>query len=319
MLQEQPTGKVFDIQAFSVQDGPGIRTTVFLKGCHLRCPWCHSPESQQFYTQLSWISMRCIGAEACGHCVEACPKGAVQVEEEATETASGKRLHLVRVDRALCDNCGACTAVCYPKALYLCGEDMTADQVVERVSGDIPFYQSSGGGVTISGGEALCQPGFVLAVLRRLKEKGLHTAVDTAGDIAPDVVRGVMPYTDLFLYDLKHMDSACHKAVVGVPNERILSNAALIAREGGKMQIRIPVIPGFNDSDENFHATGRFCREIREGITVVQLLPFHSLGEAKYPRIGVTEGIFTAPPVPEARMEELRAILEGYGLPVTVH
>ena len=250
MLQEQQTGKVFDVQAFSVQDGPGIRTTVFLKGCHLRCPWCHSPESQQFYTQLSWISMRCIGAESCGHCLEACPKGGIRAEEEATETASGKRLHLVRVDRELCDNCGACTAVCYPKALYLCGEDMTADQVVERVSGDIPFYQSSGGGVTLSGGEALCQPGFVLAVLRRLKEKGIHTAVDTAGDVTPEVVRGVMPYTDLFLYDLKHMDSARHRQYTGA------EYAALCATHADHITIpspyREPFFTGIREAVESF-------------------------------------------------------------------
>ena len=263
--------------------------------------------------------MRCIGAEVCGKCVEACPKHGISVDSVPTETATGKSVRHVSVNRALCDNCGACASVCYPKALYLCGEEMTAAQVVDRVSGDIPFYRSSGGGVTISGGEALCQPGFTLAILKRLKSLDLHTAVDTAGYVESEVIKDVLPYTDLFLYDLKHMDSARHHQVVGVPNEKILENAALIAREGGKMQIRIPVIPGFNDSDENFHATGSFCQTIRDAVTVVQLLPFHSLGEAKYPRIGLTDHIFTAPPVPDARMQELKEIMEQYGLPVTIH
>ena len=310
----QLTGKVYDIQPFSVQDGPGIRTTVFLKGCPLRCPWCHSPESQLFPAQLSWIQMKCVG---CGACAELCPIGAITYDAPV-ETSPGKIIRPLIIDRDKCTNCGACTAHCHPKALFLCGTDYTVEQVMEKVIGDIPFYKRSGGGVTISGGEPLCQPKFVFALLKALKAADIQTAVDTTGFVSGDVIREVLPYTDLFLYDLKHMDSVRHKEVVGVPNEQIHTNARLICSLGGKMQVRIPLITGINDSDENMHATGRFCAEICDAVTSVQLLPFHNLGDAKYPRIGRTD-IFSVPKPTDERIEECKSILESYGLTVTVH
>lgn len=313
------TGKIYDIQGFSVQDGPGIRTTVFLKGCPLRCPWCHSPESQEFFPQLSWMSMRCLGVAACGKCLEVCPQKAISPGRIQENPATGEKLQLVHVRRKLCDNCGICAEHCYAHALYICGKDYTVDEVLERVSKDIPFYEHSGGGVTVSGGEALSQLPFTLALLKELKGRGIHTALDTTGYAPASSVDAVLPFTDLFLYDLKHMDSRLHKQVIGVPNERILENARRIAKSGGKMQIRIPVIPRFNDSPENIAATGRFCKELGDAITVIQLLPYHNLGVVKYQRIDEDRKVLEAVPPSDTQMESLKKILEDLELPVTIH
>lgn len=312
---EKRIGIAYDIQPFSVQDGPGIRTTIFLKGCPLRCLWCHSPESQQFQPQLSWIGMRCIG---CGNCISQCPNQAISRNPEPTKTASGKLIHQILIDRKKCIDCGSCTKKCYPNALFLSGIEYTVEEIIDKIKGDIPFYTNSGGGVTISGGEALSQAGFTYALLKALKQLDIHTAVDTCGYTDPENIKAVLPYTDLFLYDLKHMDSDTHKALTGVPHGPILENAKLIAHSGGQMQIRIPLITDHNDSDENMHATGTFCQKIKDAITMVQLLPFHDLGTAKYARIGRNDN-FVVPPVPEERIAHCKDILSSYGLNVTIH
>jgi pyruvate formate lyase activating enzyme len=313
------TGKVFDIQGFSVHDGPGIRTTVFMKGCHLRCPWCHSPESQRFHTELCWMEMRCVGIEKCGLCFGACPRGAISKGEITASVGGGPQMQLVSVDRGRCDDCGACAAVCSAKALYLCGTDYPVDQIIERLLKDVPFYNRSGGGMTISGGECLRQPEFTLSLLRASKDHGIHTAVDTAGDVDYRHIRAILPYTDLFLYDLKCMNSALHKRVIGVPNERILENARTLARDGGKLQVRIPTIPGFNDSKASFEKVGRFLSELGDAVTVVQLLPYHNLGSVKYERLQRNVPLIeTAPPSDDlmyARKEQLGAM----GLDVMIH
>ncbi|MBE6967820.1 MAG: glycyl-radical enzyme activating protein [Ruminococcaceae bacterium] len=313
------TGKIYDIQGFSVQDGPGIRTTVFLKGCPLRCPWCHSPESQAFYPQLSWISMRCVGTKYCQErCIKACPKQAIKAEGTRIDSLTGEELQLIHVDRTLCDNCGECAKACHPHALYICGEDYTVEDVVKRVLADKSFYEHSGGGATVSGGEALSQLEFTKELLRRLKEEGIHTALDTTGFAPWEAVEAVMPYVDLFLYDLKHMDSERHQATVAVPNERILDNARRIAAAGGKLQVRIPVIPMFNDSEENIRATAAFCKELGDAVTVVQLLPYHNMGVSKYARISDGTVLEATPPSDE-KMQQLKGIMEEYGLNVTIH
>ncbi len=313
------TGRLHDIQGFSVQDGPGIRTTAFLKGCPLRCPWCHSPESQAFYPQLSWVSMRCQGTALCeSRCLAACPKGALEPGEEREDPKTGELLRLVHVKRDECDNCGACAKVCYPKALYLCGEDYTVERLAARLLQDKKFFDRSGGGVTVSGGEALSQPDFTVAILKRMKAEGVHTALDTTGFAPWEVLERTTPYTDLYLYDLKHMNSEKHRQTVGVPNERILENAKRLAAAGKKMQIRIPVIPLFNNDEGNIRATAAFCRELGEAVTVVQLLPYHNLGVAKYLRISDKPAIEATPPS-EEQLQRLKGIMEEYGLPVTIH
>ena len=218
------TGKIYDIQGFSVQDGPGIRTTVFLKGCPLRCPWCHSPEGIEFPTELNWMSNRCLGTDACGECLSVCPKGAITVGPETTDIA-GNPIRYPQVDKTICDDCGACAKACKATALYMCGTDTPVEEVMHRLKRDQPFFEESGGGATISGGECLCQPAFTLELLKQCKEAGMHTAVDTTGYVKWEIIEQVMPYTDLFLYDLKCMDSALHKQVIGVPNELILENS----------------------------------------------------------------------------------------------
>jgi pyruvate formate lyase activating enzyme len=318
-MKKQLTGKVYDIQGFSVQDGPGIRTTVFLKGCPLRCPWCHSPESQAFHEQLSWMEMKCPGIDECGNCLKACTKGAITPGRTAKHPVTQADVQHIHIDRSICDNCGNCTTVCYHKSLYICGTDYTVDELLNRLAKDIPFYNESGGGVTVSGGEALSQPEFTLQLLKGLKALGINTALDTTGHAQFKFIEQVLPYTDLFLYDLKHMDSEQHRIVIGVKNELILENALKIAKAGGKMQIRIPVIPNFNDSEENIRKTGEFCKSLGEAITLIQLLPYHNLGVMKYQRIDDSKAVLEAPPPSEEKIQSLKKILTDMGLPVTVH
>ena len=313
------TGRLYDIQGFSVQDGPGIRTTAFLKGCPLRCPWCHSPESQAFNKQLSWMSMRCLGLDACrSRCMNACPKGAIEEGPLKTDVQTGAQLRTVHVKRDLCDNCGACADKCYAEALTMCGKDYTSEELVNRLLQDRNFFDNSGGGVTISGGEALCQIDFVVEVLQGLKANGIHVALDTTGFAPWETVERTTPYVDLYLYDLKHMDSAKHKAAVGVPNERILENAKKLAACGKKLQIRIPVIPRFNEDEENIRATAEFCVGLGDAVEVVQLLPYHNMGVMKYLRISDGKPLEAVPPSDE-KMEHLRDIMASYGLNVTIH
>ncbi|MBR4743323.1 MAG: glycyl-radical enzyme activating protein [Oscillospiraceae bacterium] len=312
------TARLYDIQGFSVQDGPGIRTTAFLKGCPLHCPWCHSPESQAYYPQLSYIDMRCLGVEACdSRCIKACPNNAIELGGERLDAKTNEMLQTVHVKRDLCDNCFKCAEVCYPNALYRCGDDYTVDELVSRLLQDRRFFKR-GGGVTISGGECLTQPAFVLEVLRRLKDEGINTAVDTTGFCKWEIIESILPYTDLFLYDLKHMDNEKHRAVTGVPNDIILDNCTKIAANGGKMQIRIPVIPMFNDDEENIRKTAEFCVTLGDAVTVIQLLPYHNLGVTKYLRISDKPVMEATPPTDEY-MEKLKAVMEEYGLPVTIH
>ena len=318
-MAKELTGKVYDIQGFSIQDGPGIRTTVFFKGCPLTCPWCHSPESQSFAPQLSWLAARCIGIDTCGRCLPLCPRGALSPGERVQRPGTGEEIRLVRIDRSSCDVCGACARGCYPKALEICGIDYTLDDLLARVLRDRPFYENSGGGVTVSGGEPLCQPKFVLPFLEKLKEAGIHTALDTTGHVPADVVQGALAHTDLFLYDIKQMDGALHRAATGGSNERILDNARLIAAGGGKIQIRVPVIPEFNDSDAAIREIGVFCLSLGAAVEMVQLLPYHNLGVVKYQRIENRGKVLEAVPPSEARMHELVALLKSLGLDATLH
>ena len=312
-------GKIFDIQGFSVQDGPGIRTTVFFKGCPLRCPWCHSPESQEFYTQLNWMELRCVGIEKCGKCLGACPNGAITPGVKKEMLDGSGEYQLIHVDRSKCDDCGKCAEACIAQALYLCGKDYTVDEVMEYVHRDVPFYRHSGGGVTLSGGECLCQPEFVLALLKRCKAEDIHTAIDTTGFVKWEVIESILPYSDLFLYDIKGFDSALHKQVTGVPNEPILENARRIAAAGGKFQIRIPLMPMYNDSVEAMEQMGRFCLELGDAVEMVQILPYHKYGISKWDRLMTDKPVFEAELLPDELVEARRAQLEDMGLNVSVH
>jgi pyruvate formate lyase activating enzyme len=260
-----------------------------------------------------------LGIAKCGKCMTACAKGAISGGTVTHHAVTQEEIRHVRIHRSSCDHCGDCAVVCLPKALYLCGTDYTVEDLLKRLSKDIPFYEQSRGGVTISGGEPLCQSDFTLELLKGLKRLGIHTALDTTGYASPAIIDSVLAYTDLFLYDLKHMDSKQHGIVTGVPNEPILENARRIATSGGRLQIRIPIIPDFNDSEENIRKIGLFCRSLGTAVSMIQLLPYHNLGVMKYPRIDDSKVVLEATPPSDENVRSLKEVLENLGLSVTIH
>jgi len=268
---------IFDIQGFSVHDGSGCRTLVFLSGCPLRCAWCSNPEGQLLRPRLMYREKRCTQAHRC---VRACPHGAIQVN-------AGGSPHL-RFDRSTCDRCEGlnCVQACLSEALQVTGRHYTVDELMRILSRDQGFWGSQGG-VTFSGGEPLCQPEFLLAVLQRCRACYMHTAVETSAHAETDLLLEVLQWTDWLFADLKHMDSAVHRAEIGVGNELILRNIAALAASGwdGRLIIRVPVVPGFNDTVENLQATAAFVAEL--GLKEVNLLPFHRLGSSKYEQLGL--------------------------------
>ena len=317
--KKELTGKFYDMQGFSVHDGPGIRLTLFMKGCPLHCLWCHSPGSQAFPTELNWMEIKCVGIEKCGNCLNVCPHDCIKPGKKKLDLQSNQEITLVDTDRTNCDNCGKCAEVCTAKALYMCGTDYTLEEVMQRVRRDVPFFKRSGGGVTVSGGECLCQHEFLLEILKQCKAEGIHTAVDTTGFAPWSSIEPVLPYTDLFLYDLKNMDSRLHKLATGVPNELILENAQKIAKAGGKFQIRIPMIPLFNDSQESFEQFGKFILTLGDAVEVVQLLPYHKMGTVKWERLQRHNKVFESVPPKDELVQARKAYLESLGLNVMIH
>ncbi|MDR2421084.1 MAG: glycyl-radical enzyme activating protein [Oscillospiraceae bacterium] len=312
------TGKFYDIQGFSVHDGPGIRLTCFMKGCPLRCLWCHSPESQEFGAELNRMAIKCAGVEKCGRCLGVCPNGAIS-PGELRKDARGGELRVASVDRSKCVNCGACASVCVSRALYMCGTDYTVGELMERVRRDMPFFKTSGGGVTVSGGECLCQPEFLPAFLKACKAEGVHTAVDTTGFAPWGALEAVLPYTDLFLYDIKHTDSDLHRRGTGVPNGLILENARRLAGAGGKLQIRVPVLTLYNDSAEAFSALGDFVKSLGDAVEIIQLLPYHNLGVVKWERLGRPHPAIEITPPGDELIAARKRQLEAIGLRVIIH
>ena len=262
-------GIVTNIQRFSIHDGPGIRTTVFFKGCNLACFWCHNPETLNPKPELQLFLNRCIG---CGACFEACPQGGHVIDAD-----SGQRLFL----RDRCLACGQCASTCYAEALVLVGETKTVDEVVAEVMRDQPFYETSQGGVTLSGGEPLLQAEFALELLRRCQAEGLHTAIETAACFPWERIAPFLKVTDLVMMDIKMMDSQAHRAATNVPNERILANAQRLGREASSLIVRTPVIPGINDTPEEIGAIAAFCAQL-DALLYYELLLFHPMATGKY-------------------------------------
>lgn len=268
------TGMVFDIQKFSIHDGPGIRTTVFLKGCHLRCRWCHNPESQEPGPEISLIPSKCV---SCGHCFQACP-----LNGHAMDPNGGRIFN-----RARCRRCGACAEKCYAKALEKIGRELSVEAVLADVEKDRPFYETSDGGLTVSGGEPLFQFDFTLALLQEAKRRGLHTGIETCGFAPFERLERLMPFVDLFLYDCKETDPVRHREYTGVPREVIVENLIRLDRLGAQTILRCPIIPGLNDRDDHFAGIAELANRLGN-IIEVNLMPYHPLGKAKNERIGKT-------------------------------
>ena len=312
-------GNVYDIQKFSVHDGPGIRTTVFLKGCPLSCLWCHSPESQRFESDVAFMEIKCIGLDECGICKHVCPCAAIRIGETKPTALGDKEITYPELNRSLCNECMKCTSICPSTALYDPRKPMTVEEVLKKAMQDRRFYLKSGGGVTISGGEPMSQFAFTLALCKRLKAEGIHVALDTTGYAPTERFLEILPYVDLFLYDLKHMDSHHHKMLTGVPNDLIHKNARELAKNGARFQIRYPMIPKLNAGAENVKATAEFCVEIQQGIDVVQLLPYHKLGKMKYDRLGRPYRLTNVEAPSDEFMQESLKLFQSYGLNAMIH
>ncbi len=266
------SGMIFDIQKFSIHDGPGIRTTVFLKGCPLDCLWCHNPESKDHAPEIAFDPARCIGCRACAL---ACPEGGHTLD------AAGHRY-----DRSLCRRCGTCAAACHAGALERIGREMTVAAVLEEVLKDRPFYETSGGGMTLSGGEPLLQPGFTRDLLAAAAAHGLHTCVETCGFAAWSDLQAILPLTGLFLYDCKETDPARHLACTGVASDPILDNLRRLDQAGAKLILRCPIIPGLNDRPDHLEGIARLANGLQH-LLEINLMPYHPLGASKSARIGV--------------------------------
>lgn len=295
-------GAIFNIQRFCVHDGPGIRTTVFLKGCPLRCRWCANPESQEVGPVLMTRDVKCV---SCGKCVDACPNGAISIDKSRGRV----------IDWSKCDQCLKCAKVCLYGSLGVCGRNIAAQDLADELLKDRPFFRRSGGGVTISGGEPLLQPEFALHVLSDLRSRGIHTALDTSGYASAETFARVVDNVDMVLFDIKHLDDQAHLQYTGVGNEKILANAAYAA---GKVRtwFRMPVIPGFNDSPEHVRRVAALCAKLRA--EKISLLPYHEGGKTKFQQIGRPYPLPDVAPPPDEHIDALQVILADAGVIATV-
>jgi pyruvate formate lyase activating enzyme len=304
-------GIVTNIQRFSIHDGPGIRTTVFLKGCNLRCFWCHNPETWNPQPELQLFLNKCIG---CGECFENCP-------HEAHIMVDGVR----QFQRTLCVGCGTCTNTCYAEALVLAGEDMTVDQVMEEVLADRAFYESSKGGITLSGGEPALQADFAYAILERSKDEGLHTAIETDANYRWEILERLLQVTDLIMSDIKHMDPQIHKSCTGVTNTRIIQNHKRLMETNKPVILRTPVIPTVNANKKDIAAIAAYVRELcdirkasgsHSPCPSLELLPFHRLAADKYRSLDLEYQAVNLTSPSKEQMLEFVDIAGAYGIDV---
>lgn len=290
-------GIVFNIQKFSVHDGPGIRTIIFLKGCSLRCPWCSNPESQLLSRQLAFNEKKCLTARSCRRCLDACPQQALSVGDNEK----------IIWDASVCDQCLKCAEVCPTHALNVYGYEITVDEVLKRVEEDEAFYSRSGGGVTLSGGEPLFQEAFALALLREARKRRIDTCIETCGNVPWAVLEKAAPYLNSIYYDIKSVDKDAHLTHVGVDNELILSNLSKLKAEFPDLLVRVrtPVIPGFNDNEEAIGAIVDFIRDMP--YVDFELLAYHRMGSPKYGYLGRDYPLKGTKNLSQERVEDLRS------------
>ncbi|HWR68315.1 MAG TPA: glycyl-radical enzyme activating protein [Desulfomonilia bacterium] len=305
---------ITDIARFSVNDGPGFRTNVFLKGCPLRCAWCHNPETFSAEPQIYWKRRLCV---QCGSCLDACPKDAIR-PPVAPELSSSTDSSYQKIDRSRCDRCMECVRVCRYEALQVAGKPMSISEILDEVERDRPFYSNSGGGMTVSGGEPTAHPGFCLELLDGARDRAIHTCMDTNGHCDFSILGELTEYADIVLYDLKHVDPFKHYEKTGVRNERILDNLVKLSRIHSDIWIRIPVVPDFNDDLEFHRKAADFIASLGGSIRRVDLLPYHNWCQDKYDWLGI-DWVYREVEALEPSFLEVHAELyRGAGISVTI-
>lgn len=301
MTENRVTGMVTKVQRMSIHDGPGIRTTLFLKGCNFRCRWCHNPETWRREAQIERIAERCI---ACGACVPVCRSGALRSEEGG-----------IGLDRERCDACGLCADICPARAMHLVGREVSADGLMRELRRDVPYFEESGGGVTLSGGEPLLQPAFVRELLSRCRAEGIPSAVETNLSVSSELIEELLPLVGLWMCDLKLADDSRHRRWTGMSNARTVANLRLLGERGVPLIVRTPVVPGVNDTPEAIVAICALLKDLK-GLLYYELLGFHTLGADKYACLGMENPMPGTEPLPPERLERLREAAAATGIKV---
>jgi pyruvate formate lyase activating enzyme len=300
------SGLVFDIQKFAVHDGGGIRTLVFLKGCPLHCRWCSNPESLGVKPEIIFVANNCI---SCGECLKVCGQGAIRNGESGCEGLT--------IDREKCTLCGRCAKYCYAGAINIIGRYLSLPELMAIIERDRKFYEQSNGGVTFSGGEPTAQPEFLTAALKELRDRGIHTAIETSSFIPWDTYASILRHVDLVLTDIKHMDDAEHRRLTGVSNQLILENLRAVSRLGIPVKIRLPLIPGSNDDETNLARTADFVGGL-ESVQSLDILPYHRLGEGKWRQLGAEYALTGLAAHTETEVKEAARVFSDRGITVGI-